>query len=94
LLARALDVTGQSKEAMDLIKMVLTRNSSHFSALLLRAAILSRESRTAEANEAIADLARFHPSFRLAYVDGYLLMRDQDYVDSITEALRKAGLPE
>ena len=39
------------------------------------AAILSREGRMAEATRAIGILKRNHPSFRLAHVKGFLMMR-------------------
>ena len=94
ILARALDSAGRTKEAMETIDAVFRQNPKHFAALLLHAAILAREGRMPEATRAIGNLKRNHPSFRLAHVNDYLLMRDQDYVDSITESLRKAGLPE
>ena len=47
-----------------------------------------------EAKEAMADLRRINPNFRVAHVGGFFISRDQEYVAAFTEALRKAGLPE
>ena len=94
VLARALDLVGRTAEAMEIIAAVYRQNPKLLGGVLLHAAILSREGRIAEATRAIGNLKRNHPSFRLAHLKGFLMMRDQDYVDAISEALRKAGLPE
>ncbi len=42
----------------------------------------------------VAEARKILPQFRIAHVPHFLIMRDQDYVDAFSEALRKAGLPE
>ncbi|MCH7478676.1 MAG: hypothetical protein IIA14_11340 [SAR324 cluster bacterium] len=73
---------------------MLSQQPNFFAAVLLRTGILAREGREKEAKEAMTDLRRINPNFRLAHVAGYFMMRDQEYVAAFTEALRKAGLPE
>ena len=94
VLARALDCAGHSEEALEEIAMILDKQPNSFPGHLHRTVILSREGRSNEAKEAVADLQRTNPNFRLAHVPGYLIMRNQEYVDDFAEALRKAGLPE
>ena len=72
----------------------LAQRPDSFPVVLLRTGILAREGREKEAKEAMTDLRRINPNFRLALVKGYLMVRDQEYVAAFTEALRKAGLPE
>ncbi|MCZ6729687.1 MAG: hypothetical protein O7C61_08255, partial [SAR324 cluster bacterium] len=94
VLARALDCSGHSEEAWEENAEVLEKEANYFYGQMLRAVILSREGRFDEAKEAVADLHRINPFFRLAHVPDSLMMRNQEYVDAFTEALRKAGLPE
>ena len=94
VLARALDCAGHSEEALEENAAILAKQSNYFPAHLHRAVILSREGRLEEAKEAVAGVQRTNPSFRLAHVPDYLIMRNQEYVDAFAEALRKAGLPE
>ena len=94
VMARALDCSGHSEEALQENTAVLEEQPNNFPNQLLRAAILARDGRFDEAKEAVADLRRTNPNFRLAHVPDFLVMRNQEYVDACTEALRKAGLPE
>jgi len=94
VLARALDCSGHSEEALEENAEVLEKQPNYFHGQMLRAVILAREGRSDEAKEAIADLQRNNPNFRLAHVPDILMMRNQEYVDACAEALRKAGLPE
>jgi adenylate cyclase len=93
-LARALYVAGKPEESLEALNGVLAQQPYYFPVVLLRTGILAREGREKEAKEAMTDLRRINPNFRLAHVKGYFMMRDQDYVAAFTEALRKAGLPE
>lgn len=90
LLARGLDVAGQPEDADG----ILAQRPNFFPAVLVRTGILAREGQKEEAQEAMTDLRRINPNFRLAHVKGFFMARDQDYVVAFTEALRKAGLPE
>ncbi len=94
VLARALDCAGHSEGALEEIAAILVRQPNYFPAHLHRTVILSREGRLDEAKEAVADLNRTNPNFRLAHVPDFLIMRNQEYVDAFAEALRQAGLPE
>ena len=93
-LARALDVGGQLEEAMKVSDAVLARQPELFPVVLLRTGILAREGREKEAKEAMTDLRRINPNFRLSHVKGHFLIQDEEYVATITDALRMAGLPE
>ena len=73
---------------------ILARQHDRFSVVLVRTGILAREGLEQEAKEAMTDLRRINPNFRLAHVKGFFMSRDQDYVAAFTEALRKAALPE
>ena len=94
ILARALDVAGKPKESLEVLDGILAQQPEFFPVVLLRAGFLAREGRIEEAKEAMTDLQRINPYFRLDHVKGFFMMRDQDYVAAFTEALRKAGLPE
>jgi adenylate cyclase len=94
LLARGLDVAGQTAQAMEVIEGGLKRNPNQFGLRLQRAGILAREGPMAAAKEAVADLQRIHPNFRVPHVQRFLVFRDRVYVDTLAEALRQAGLPE
>ncbi|MCH7478674.1 MAG: tetratricopeptide repeat protein [SAR324 cluster bacterium] len=94
ILARALDGAGQPQEALEVMDAILAQQPDFFPVVLLRTGFLAREGRIEEAKEAMTDLRRINPNFRLAHVKGYLMTRDQEYVAAFTEALRKAGLPE
>ena len=93
-LARALDAAGQPKDALKELDGILAHQPDYFQVVLLRTCILAMEGRKKEANEAMTDLRRINPNFRLAHLEGYFMMRDREYVTALTEALRKAGLPE
>ena len=94
ILAYALDVAGQPEDALEVLDGILSQQPDYFPVVLFRTGILAREGREKEAKEAITDLRRINPIFRLGHVKGFLMMRDQDYVAAFTEGLRKAGLPE
>ena len=93
-LARALDVGGQTEESLKVADAILARQPKMFPVVLLRTGILAREGREQEAKEAMADLRRISPNFRLSHVKGHFMLQDEGYVATITEALRMAGLPE
>ncbi|MCZ6842753.1 MAG: tetratricopeptide repeat protein, partial [SAR324 cluster bacterium] len=93
-LGRALDIAGQPREALEAFSAILAQQPDFFPAVVLRTGVLAREGRIEEAKEAMTDLRRINPNFRLAHVPGFFMSRDQDYVAALTEALRKAGLPE
>ena len=94
ILARALDGAGQPQEALEVMDAILAQQPDYFPLIMLRTGFLAREGREKEAKEAMTDLRRINPNFRLARVKGYFMMQDQEYVAAFTEALRKAGLPE
>ena len=94
ILARALDVTGQPEEALEALDEILTQQPNYFPVVLHRTGILAREGREKEAKEAMTDLRRINPNFRMAHVKGFFMTRDREYVAAFTEALRKAGLPD
>ena len=73
---------------------ILAQQPDFFWAVLLRTGILAREGRENEAKEAMSDLRRINPNFRLAHVPGFFMNAVQEYVAAFMEALRKAGLPE
>ena len=94
LLAGALDFSGHPEEALEALEGPLAQQPDFFAAVVFRTGILAREGREKEAKEAMTDLRRINPNFRLAHVQGYFMSRDQEYVAAFSEALRKAGLPE
>ena len=80
---------------------MLAQQPDYFPAVLGRTGILAREGRIEETKEAMTDLRRINPNFRLAHLKGYFMRQDQEYVAACTgyvaafsEVLRKAGLPE
>ncbi|MCZ6646459.1 MAG: adenylate/guanylate cyclase domain-containing protein [SAR324 cluster bacterium] len=93
-LSRAMDAAGNPGKAMEVIEAGLVRNPTQFGLFFNRAAILARDGSASEAKEAVADLRRNNPNFRVSHVDQFLTLRDQEYADTIAESLRKAGLPE
>ncbi len=93
-LACALDAAGQPKDALKALDGILAQQPDHFQVVLLRTSILAREGRKKEAKQAMTDLRRINPNFRLAHVEGYFMMRDQEYAAAFTDPLRKAGLPD
>ncbi|MCH7479014.1 MAG: hypothetical protein IIA14_13060 [SAR324 cluster bacterium] len=94
LLARALDVAGQPGESLEVLNGILAQQPNFFPVVLLRTGILAKEGQMEEAKEAMTDLRRINPIFRLAHLKPYFMTRDQEYVAAFTEALRIAGLPE
>ena len=89
-----MDVAGQPEESLVALDGILAQQPDFFPVGLLRTGILAREGRKEEAKEAMTDLRRINPNFRLAHVKPYFMSRDQEYVAAFSEALRKAGLPE
>ncbi len=94
ILARALDVAGKPEDALETLDEILAQQPEFFTAVLLRTGILAKEGRENEAKEAMTDLQRINPNFRLAHAPYFFLNKDQEYVAAFTGALRKAGLPE
>jgi hypothetical protein len=89
-----LDAAGNPGKAMEVIEAGLARNPTQFGLFFNRAAILARDGSASEAKGAVADLRRNNPNFRVSHVQNFLMLRDQGYVDTIAESLRKAGLPD
>ncbi len=87
-------VGGRPEDALEALDGILAQQPDFFTAVLLRTGILAKEGRENEATEAMTDLQRINPNFRLAHAPYFFMNRDQEYVAAFTEALRKAGLPE
>lgn len=58
------------------------------------ASLLVRLGRMQEAKDALSEAVRLNPQFNLSGVARYLMCRDDEYVEAVTESLREAGLPE
>ena len=74
---------------------ILARQPNFFTAILLRTGILAKEGRENDAKEAMTDLQRINPNFRLAHAPDFFMNRDQEYVAAFTATLppsRAAGM--
>ncbi len=92
LVGRARDMLGDLEQAHTEFRS--TTADLTFPSLLHCASLLVRLGRMSEAKDALAEALRINPQFTLAGVDRYLMCSDETYVETVTESLRKAGLPE
>ncbi|MCZ6489147.1 MAG: tetratricopeptide repeat protein [Acidobacteria bacterium] len=95
ILARALEVAGQPKDALETLDGILAQQPNFFTAILLRTGILAKEGRENDAKEAMTELQRINPNFRLAHAPDFFMNRDQEYVAAVTATLppsRAAGI--
>ena len=90
--ARAQDMLGDLEQA--LTDWSGTVEGMFFASNMHIASLLVRLGRLPEAKDALSEALRVNPQFTLAGVDRYLMCRDGDYVNAVTESLRQAGLPE
>lgn len=92
LAARAHDMLGDLQQALTEFRS--TTHGIAFASHIHIASLLVRLGHTPEAKDALSEALRQNPQFNLAAVDRYLMCRDGDYVEAVTESLREAGLPE
>ncbi len=92
LAARAYDMLGDMDRALEESRIAALDIA--FGANLNIACLLARKDRVPEARIALAEALRLNPQFTLSDIDRYLWCLDGDYVATVTDGLRKAGLPE
>ena len=92
LIARAFDMLGDAEKALHESQDIAS--DIPFGAYLNIACLQARMGRPAEAKTALAEALRLNPQFTLSAVERYLNCRDGDYVETVKDGLRKAGLPE
>ncbi len=90
--ARAQDMLGDLEQA--LVEFRSTTHDIAFASHIHIASLLVRLGRTQEAKVALSEAVRHNSQFGLGAVDRYLMCQDGEYVKSVTESLREAGLPE
>jgi tetratricopeptide (TPR) repeat protein len=93
-MARTLDMMGQSEAALEAVEAALARDPDNFPARLQAATLLARCGQTDAARDAVSEVLRLVPYFTLDRVRDWLLNRDEDFVATYIDGLRKAGLPE
>jgi adenylate cyclase len=92
LMARAHDMLGDTERALQ--ESQKAAPDIPFAAHLNIASLQARKNNMADARAALAEALRRNPQFTLASVERYLNNDNADYVESIKQGLRKAGLPE
>ena len=89
---RGYDMLGDLKQALDEVRSATLGIA--FASHIHIASLLVRLGQIPEAKVALSEALRTNPQFTLAGIDRYLMCDDEEYVQTVTESLREAGLPE
>jgi adenylate cyclase len=90
----AYQIIKQYEKTIELVKKCHIISPGHFHAYLLSAASYSFLNRKEEAQNAAKQILRIDPNFSVNHYGLMLPYKDQDYLNSYLDALRKAGLPD
>jgi adenylate cyclase len=85
---------GKYDEAIEQFRNVLKRNPRDQITLTRLSAALIQLDRTQEAQAAIREVLKLNPSFSVEHIKKTWAYKNQEDLNKITAALRKAGLPE
>jgi tetratricopeptide (TPR) repeat protein len=91
-LGNALTNTRRFEEAVSEYKKALQRSPDNLLAHVLLATTYSRMGREKEARAEAAEVLRINPNFSLDYFAKTLPYKDQEVINKLIDALRKAGL--
>ena len=84
----------QYKKAIEIYKIVLKHQPNFWAAYLSLAVAYSLSGQEKNAKEAVRGLLNLFPNYSIEYFKKTATYKDQDRLDRIVAALRKAGLPE
>jgi len=85
---------GQYEKAIEFSKKCLIGYPDYLPAYITLAASYSFLNHAEDAHKAVKEVLRIDPEFSLDYYAKILPYKNQETVDKVVEALRKAGLPE
>ncbi|MBT8349928.1 MAG: hypothetical protein KJO26_01660, partial [Deltaproteobacteria bacterium] len=94
ILAMAYRNNGQYEKAIELSEKGLIGNPDQLSVYLTLAASYCFINQTEEAHRAVEEVLRIDPNFSLEYIAKTMPYKQQETLDKLIKALRKAGLPE
>jgi adenylate cyclase len=93
-LALAYQYNGQYEKAIEMCHKTLSVNPDHMFAYLDLAASYTFLDRAEDARKAVEEILRINPNFSLESHANILPFKNQEKLDRLINALRKAGLPE
>ncbi|PNX51014.1 MAG: hypothetical protein BV458_12175 [Thermoplasmata archaeon M9B2D] len=93
-LAMAYRDNEQYEKAIELSEKALSNNPDQLSAYITLAASHSSLNRHEETDWAVEEILRINPNFSLEYYANVLPYKNQEKLNKLINALRKAGLPE
>jgi adenylate cyclase len=93
-LAMAYRYNGQYEKAIEVGKKALSGSPDQLTPYLTLAASYSTLNHTEDAHKAVEEILRLNPDFSLEYLANTAPYKNQEELDKLINALRKAGLPE
>jgi adenylate cyclase len=93
-LAVAYRYNGQFEKAIEVAKKAISGNPDDLTPYLTLAASYSSLDHVEEARKAVEEILRVHPGFSLEYHANTVPFKNQEELDKLINALRKAGSPE
>jgi adenylate cyclase len=87
-------VNGQYEKAIEMCNKALSGSPDSLSTYLTLAASYSALNLTEDAHKAVEEILRINPGFSLEYFANTSPSKNQEELDKLINALRKAGLPE
>jgi tetratricopeptide (TPR) repeat protein len=93
-LAMAYRYNGQYEKAIEMCLKALIGHPDQLLPYLTLAASYSSLDRAEEARKTVEEILRIHPGFSLEYHANTTPFKNQEELDKLINALRKAGLPE
>jgi adenylate cyclase len=92
ILGQAYTFTGRYEEAIDVLKRALIRNPDFLPTHMVLAFIYSETGRKDEARGEVAEILRISPHYSLEVLRETVPFKGQELLESVLEALSKAGL--
>ena len=92
--SRALLCLGRFAESLEITDRILAEEPGFFQAWIHRIYIYQKTGKDLETQASMIEAMRLAPQFRLCHIPGFFLHRDPAFLQTMTETLRSAGLPE
>ena len=92
--SRALMCLGRFEESLKITDQILADEPDFFQAWIHRIYIYQKLGKEHETQASMTEAMRLAPQFRLCHIPGFFLHRDPAFLQTLTETLRRACLPE
>ena len=92
--SRDLMCFGRFEESLKITDQILADEPDFFQAWIHRIYIYQKLGKEHETQASMTEAMRLAPQFRLCHIPGFFLHRDPAFLQTLTETLRRACLPE